>query len=214
MVGIYIIVNTLNGKVYIGQTVDIETRWKKHINDLKGNRHCNFHLQRAWNVYGEDIFSFSVVRECREEDLSMFEEYYIKELKAFDPDYGYNLTYGGEGGRRTEESKQRSRKPRKRPRSPEHSRKLGLSHIGRAPWNKGKKASDEARRKQSLAKKGKPAHNQKAVLCVNTGKTYGSSVEAASAYGVIASNVRKCCRGERPHTCGYIFRYVDTEVNA
>lgn len=214
MTGIYKITNVISGKIYIGQAIDIETRWKRHINDLKSNRHCNNHLQRAWNSYGESVFSFSIVRECGETELDMFEEYYIRELKAFDPAYGYNLTFGGEGGRKTEEVKQKLRKPKSKPRTAEHSKKLGLAHIGKAPWNKGGRTSDEAKHKQSLAKLGKPAHNRKAVMCLDTGIVYASSTEAASGCNVIAANVRKCCRGERPHTCGYHFQYVDTEVNA
>lgn len=214
MTGIYKITNVINEKIYIGQAIDIEIRWKRHINDLKSNRHCNHHLQRAWNTYGESVFSFSVVKECSEDDLDLLEEFYIRELKAFDPEYGYNLTYGGEGGRRTEEVKQKLRRPKSKPRTAEHCRKLGLAHIGKTPWNKGKKTSDEVRHKQSMAKLGKPALNRKAVLCIDTGIVYASSTEAARDCHVIATNVRKCCRGERPHTCGYHFQYVDTEVNA
>ena len=35
MIGIYKIQNKLNGKIYVGQSVDIERRWKEHISDAK-----------------------------------------------------------------------------------------------------------------------------------------------------------------------------------
>ncbi len=34
---IYIIKNTLNNKIYIGSTKDINTRWKQHNKKLMGN---------------------------------------------------------------------------------------------------------------------------------------------------------------------------------
>lgn len=56
--GIYCIENTVNGKKYIGQSVNIYTRWKQHKNDLNNDAHCNEHLQSAWNCYGEEAFKF------------------------------------------------------------------------------------------------------------------------------------------------------------
>ena len=46
MIGIYKIENKVNGKVYIGQSIDINTRWYNHRKELNGNRHHNEHLQR------------------------------------------------------------------------------------------------------------------------------------------------------------------------
>lgn len=47
MVGIYKIENKVNGKVYIGQSIDIKIRWYNHRKELNGNRHHNEHLQNA-----------------------------------------------------------------------------------------------------------------------------------------------------------------------
>lgn len=58
IVGIYVIRNKMNGKCYIGQSSDIESRWKHHVNDLKSNCHHNQKLQNAWNKYGKDNFIF------------------------------------------------------------------------------------------------------------------------------------------------------------
>lgn len=48
MTGIYRIRNIKNGKIYIGQSVDISHRWACHLYDLRNNRHANPHLQRAY----------------------------------------------------------------------------------------------------------------------------------------------------------------------
>lgn len=47
MIGIYAIHNKINGKFYIGQSVNIQYRWKQHKNALKSNKHENKHLQSA-----------------------------------------------------------------------------------------------------------------------------------------------------------------------
>lgn len=97
MVGIYKIENKINGKVYIGQSIDINTRWYNHIKELDGNRHHNEHLQHAWNKYKEDNFEFVVIEECTIENIDEQEIYWIDYYKALNPNYGYNMTAGGQG---------------------------------------------------------------------------------------------------------------------
>lgn len=55
--GIYKIINTKNSKIYIGSSVDLFYRIKRHQNDLKRNSHCNDHLQKSWNKYGAKYFN-------------------------------------------------------------------------------------------------------------------------------------------------------------
>lgn len=56
--GIYAIVNTINGKVYIGSSKSVEGRCNGHFRDLRNHKHYNVKLQRAWNKYGEQSFSY------------------------------------------------------------------------------------------------------------------------------------------------------------
>lgn len=203
--------NTINGKVYIGKSIHIEQRWKQHRQHFNNNYHDNKHFQDAWNKYGESAFEFLTLEVCDEKDLDRKETEYIKKFESDNPQKGYNLTLGGEGRRLTEELKQRLRKS-KPPRTKEHSMKLGLAHIGCTPWNKGTKMSEEARRKQSAAKLGKPAFNRKAVLCKETNVVYESSYDASQSTGVQATNIRKCCRGERPVAGGFHWAYVNTPI--
>lgn len=98
MIGIYKIENKVNGKVYIGQSIDIDTRWKQHINELDSKGHINKHLQYAWNKYGSDSFEFSIVEILPNLDLiDEREQYWIEYYKAFYKDSGYNMTRGGKG---------------------------------------------------------------------------------------------------------------------
>lgn len=89
--------NKINNKKYIGQAKDVDRRWRLHINELRKNTHYNKYLQRAWNKYGEDNFEFIILCECKEEELSKKEIYYIAQFDTFKN--GYNLTIGGEGTR-------------------------------------------------------------------------------------------------------------------
>lgn len=79
--GIYKILNKINGKFYIGRATCIYNRVNTHVSMLRGNRHPNIHLQRAWNKYGKDVFVFSVVQIGLKSDLIELEQYYLDTLK-------------------------------------------------------------------------------------------------------------------------------------
>ena len=68
--GIYNIQNENTGDSYVGLSIKIEERWKKHKIALRHNKHVNDHLQNAWNKYGENIFSFLILEECEPDMLS------------------------------------------------------------------------------------------------------------------------------------------------
>ena len=98
MKAIYSIQNLINGKIYIGQTSDLDIRWNRHKNQLRKNKHINKHLQNAWNKYGGYNFKFDIVKECSDDDdLNKLEQCYIKEYNSNNAKFGYNLTSGGEG---------------------------------------------------------------------------------------------------------------------
>ena len=100
MVGIYKITNTINGKCYIGQSIDINDRWIKHrsrpfqINDVSYDT-CFY---RAIRKYGLENFVFEIVEECSCYMLDDREIYYIDFYKSHYTQNGYNMTFGGDGG--------------------------------------------------------------------------------------------------------------------
>ena len=100
VIGIYKIENKVNGKKYIGQSIDIGKRWSSHCTMLKYNKHTSVHLQGAYNFYGEESFSFSVLEECGEDKLDERERYWIAYYNATNPEYGYNVLEGGYGPER------------------------------------------------------------------------------------------------------------------
>ena len=92
MIGIYRITNKINGKTYIGQSINIEERWKKHI---KGSPRYTSHIHSAIKKYGVENFEFAVLLECPANMLNVWERDMIALYDSYDN--GYNLTLGGEG---------------------------------------------------------------------------------------------------------------------
>lgn len=78
--GIYRIFTCHSGKVYVGSTKNLRKRYKEHKNELEGHRHCNIHLQRAFDKYGEDSFYFDVLEYCPEENLIEREQYWLDSI--------------------------------------------------------------------------------------------------------------------------------------
>ena len=77
---IYLITNKIDGKKYIGQTVekDINNRWKCH---LKKSSNCRY-LKYAFEKYGKENFKFQIVVICFDKDLDLYEEEYMKRFNT------------------------------------------------------------------------------------------------------------------------------------
>lgn len=95
MIGIYKITNLLNGKCYVGQSIDIEKRWAEHKSIYNHPRCSNYHIYRAFRKYGIENFSFSVIEECEQALLNEREKFWIQHHNSFE--CGYNMTIGGDG---------------------------------------------------------------------------------------------------------------------
>lgn len=90
---IYIIRNTVNSKVYIGQTkVHVDTRWKEHL------RHAQYGdqvINKAMKKYGVDKFYIETLEICNVDIIDEREIYYIDLYDSTDKSKGYNVSIGG-----------------------------------------------------------------------------------------------------------------------
>lgn len=64
--GIYKIENLKNGKIYIGQSIEIERRFQKHLVAKD-----DFYIHKALRKYGKENFTFQIIEEC---DLKILNE--------------------------------------------------------------------------------------------------------------------------------------------
>lgn len=95
---IYIIKNFVNGKRYIGQTVQSsQERFSQHIREAyaKGRKEYNYCLSRGIRKYGEESFDYAVLADkVPLDDLDLVEEHYIDMYQTTNPELGYNNSVG------------------------------------------------------------------------------------------------------------------------
>lgn len=101
MYKVYIITNTSNGKYYVGQTkLTLRKRWSGHRR--RAEEGSNTHLSAAIRMYGKDAFTMEQIGSVGTHgEANNLERLWIILLDCCNPQLGYNLTYGGEGGIKT-----------------------------------------------------------------------------------------------------------------
>lgn len=92
MIGIYKITNTKNEKSYIGQSTNIEERWKQHKQAIQTSDKSWYPLARKESD-GIDDFTFEVLQQCKAEELDELEDYWVDYYKSYVN--GYNQTKDG-----------------------------------------------------------------------------------------------------------------------
>lgn len=82
--GIYMIKSLVHiERYYIGSAVDLNKRWYKHKLELSKNIHKNKILQNHYNKYGENNFKFTIIEQCKENELLNREQYYIDTFNPY-----------------------------------------------------------------------------------------------------------------------------------
>ena len=99
---IYKITNTLDNKIYVGQTTrNITERWREHKS--RSAPSDGTYLHNAIAKYGEDNFVIEEIDTCSDDELNNREIEWIAILDTMYPN-GYNLTKGGEGNPKIDHS--------------------------------------------------------------------------------------------------------------
>jgi group I intron endonuclease len=175
---VYIHINKINNKAYIGQTVygnDINLRWKNNGKGyLKKDSKGNFTqpvFANAINKYGWDNFEHIIwANNLTAQEANHIEKVLIELFDTTNSKYGYNIRSGGENSTLSEETKRKISESRKgkytginnpwygKHPSDETRQKMRENHAditGEKHPNYGKHLSDETRLKISEARKGK-----------------------------------------------------------
>lgn len=142
---VYLWMNRVNGKVYVGQTWNFRSRMNTHRLRAKTEKHPFY---AAIRKYGWSRFDLISIPVSSQEEMDNLECLWIIALQTTDRAFGYNLTSGGGNGRHAPESIQKMRRVKLgRVASLESRQKasLALRGIVRSP---------ETRAKMSAGKKG------------------------------------------------------------
>lgn len=227
--GIYKIQNILNGKVYIGSSVHIMSRWSRHRSDLEKNRSTSIKLQLSYNKNGKDNFKFSIIEECSIDDLLIKEQFYIDLFDSYNK--GYNsVKFAGHtlGFSPTQETRDKMRKTML-----ERNSFKGRKHSEETKEllriiNTGKKLSEEHKRKISenssrhyLGKNLSKEHKENLsksrilkygtkVMCIETGEIFGSYVEAGRKFGVSHAAIYQAIKNSSKSK-GFTFKKIIKE---
>lgn len=203
---IYKITNLVNQKLYIGQTVNPQDRWRDHTREARKEQPSMI-VHHAMKKHGIDNFTFEVIETCDSQDEANYqEEWHIKiSCSHVSTDGGYNVSLGGSVAPKTDEWKQALAENVKQ--------KIanGTWHgAANSPYVKGHQPSEATRAKISASNKGKPAHNklftdEQIIELKHQYYDLGmSSRQLAKIYGVaksaIMSNVREEGRKMHPPT--------------
>lgn len=241
---IYKITNLINGKIYIGQTVQsLKKRWNQHCCSKRAAKSL---LNMAIVKYGRENFEIKEIGGANSLTELNYQEWLLIHLNKCKTPNGYNINNGGGGtGHLKEDIKDKIRKANiGREQSQETRKKIGkaskvmwgnfteeqkqkikenLDKI--RPSQKGRKRSLETRKKISKASKGRKwtkkqrvntlkakiglkYKNARAVKCIDTGKVYRSSREAAEDLGIRTfTNINANCSGRTKICQGYRFCY-------
>jgi group I intron endonuclease len=137
--GVYMIVNKINRKRYVGSSENIYDRWKKHLGDLRKGIHHSILFQRAYYKYGEENFELIIMEEVKDRNqLVPREQTWLDFYKSYLPKNGYNINRiaGSPLGMKHSEATKA---------------KIGLK-------SKGRHFSKETREQMSLDRKGEKHH--------------------------------------------------------
>ena len=204
---IYIITNLINGKQYVGQTINFKERKRNHLK----TKNKKTHLYKAFKLYGLNNFKFeefiSVISNTK--NLYSLEMEIIQKLNTYGGN-AYNETFGGEGtiGYRP---------------TPNAIKKLKEARVGRKP-SLGMIHSEETKALMRKQRQGKnhPLFNKKQkdvsklknlmsqksrkeILCLNTGVIYPSIKSASRDLSIDQAHITGIFSGKYKKAKGYEF---------
>lgn len=208
---IYILRNTVNGKLYVGQT---STTFASR---LRAHKCANVTvIDKAIKKYGINSFEKIIFTNIPFEWLDDIEIELINRLNTISPN-GYNIHGGGQGKRIiTKETRDKIRlsrlgkhnpnmykmweASRGRVKSPEERAKLSMAHRGKPKSQEHiEKANKTKRENGSILGSKNPS--AKSIICFETKEVFTTMTEAARKYHLRLSGICQCCKG-KTKTCG------------
>ncbi len=226
MYTVYQHINKINGKVYIGITIQKpEQRW--------GNNGCNYksspHFYSAIQKYGWNNFEHNILFQgLTKEEACLKEQELIKHYNSMNRNFGYNSTSGGEAFVMNEETKQKisqalmgNKNGAGHPCLEEKKKRISEAQKGREFTEEHKKKLSEAAKKRhvpcSEEKKKKLSQSyphKRKVYCEELDTVFESIQECSRQLSIPATNISKLCNGKGKTLKGYHLRYYNDTINA
>lgn len=216
--GIYRFYNKINGKSYVGKSVDLRHRYTEHVNLLNKNLEPCTILNRAWEKYGSENFGYEVLCVCSRDELDDKEKEYIALFDSFKN--GYNCTLGGGGilgYRHSEAAKEKIGLAfRGKKLSDEHKKKMSDAQIVKklseehkkrlsGSWTEERKkmvtTTRSGKNNPNYRKTGKNACYTRAVMA-STGECFYTVTDAAKWCGIKSKGCICTCANGRREYCG------------
>lgn len=216
--------NKINGKIYIGITMQKpEQRWR-YGEGYKSSPHFYAAIQK----YGWDNFEHNILfQNLTKEEACKKEQELIAKFNSINREFGYNSTSGGEIFVMNEETKQKisqammgNKNGLGHPCSEEKKRKISKAQKGRTLTEEHKQKLSEAAKKRHTpcseqAKENiRKSSHKKPVYCEELDIIFESVQECSRQLGIPATNISKLCGGRGKTLKGYHLRYYDDTINA
>lgn len=96
--GVFQIKNNINGKIFIGSSLDLKAIWYAQKLQLDMGMHQNSELQKDWKEFGSENFSYEILDEINQtedkpidykKEIKTLEDMIIDDLQPFEEN-GYN----------------------------------------------------------------------------------------------------------------------------
>lgn len=231
MIGIYKITNP-NGKVYIGQSINIEARKRIYRYNTSYKNSIGPRIHNSINKHKWENHLHEIVEECTIDQLNeretYWKQYYLDKL-GWENVLFCNLHDTG-GGPRSEQTKQNISKGKlgtkgwpkgnKRPEefgkiisnNKERSEKIRKSNKGKQKPGSGHNKPLSNKHKDNISKNSRGiSRNQKPVHQYdkqgNFIKEWSSGTEVKQTLKINSSNIPACCKGKKQTVGGYIWKY-------
>lgn len=202
MIGIYKIVSP-SGKIYVGQSVDIEKRkcqYEKYPYQIK----TQVILHNSIEKYGWENHTFQILEECEVENLNKRERYWQEKLNSVGEN-GLNCRYT----KTEDKSGYHSKASRKR--MAEAGKKKHFSKKHRKSLSEAAKKANQHIYTEEFKEKSRKA-KQKKVIDIETEEIYNSVKEAAKKYDIHPSTLSAQLNRHNPHQTNLRFynEYIST----
>ena len=164
-----------SGKVYIGIAKDVRHRWRNNGSGYRGSTRIWYAIQKyGWDKFLHEIVATDLTRqEACDMEIALIGKY-----KSTDPNFGYNLTAGGQHGTLSQTSVE----------------KLRASMMGHPVSDKVRAILSESRKIP--------------LICIETQEVFASAKEVTDKMGFCYSSVLKAARGQQDTCGGFHFAWL------